>query len=136
MRAFCAHHGVKRALLTARNILEFTFMASKWSPYTAPITEWEGCFFSAFYLESMQHDLLFDIGIAVIAATVSGLIAHWFRQPIILGYLIAGALVGPELGFKFIKDGESIELISEMGLILLLFIIGLELNIKDVLASG
>jgi Kef-type K+ transport system membrane component KefB/Trk K+ transport system NAD-binding subunit len=84
----------------------------------------------------MHHHLLYDIGVAVIAATLLGLVAHWLRQPILLGYLIAGALVGPELGFGLIHAGESIEIISEMGLILLLFIIGLELNVKDVLASG
>ena len=44
-----------------------------------------------------MHGLLHDIGIAVIAATVLGLLALFLRQPIILGYLIAGALVGPEV---------------------------------------
>src|SRR3954463_8375178 len=83
-----------------------------------------------------MHHLLYDIGIAVMAATLLGLVAHWLRQPILLGYLIAGGLVGPELGFGLIHGGESIEIISEMGLILLLFIIGLELNVKAVLASG
>lgn len=83
-----------------------------------------------------MHHLLADIGIAVIAATLLGLIAHWLKQPILLGYLIAGAVVGPAMGFGWVKDGESIEIISEIGLILLLFIIGLELNLKQVLASG
>jgi Kef-type K+ transport system membrane component KefB len=83
-----------------------------------------------------MHHLLYDIGIAVIAATLLGLIAHWLRQPILLGYLLAGALVGPELGFGLVHGGESIEIISEIGLILLLFIIGLELNVKEVLAAG
>jgi Kef-type K+ transport system membrane component KefB/Trk K+ transport system NAD-binding subunit len=83
-----------------------------------------------------ESHLLPDIGVAVVAATLLGLLAHWLRQPILLGYLIAGALVGPELGFRLIQDIGSIEIISEMGLILLLFIIGLELNLKDVLASG
>src|SRR3954463_16384976 len=83
-----------------------------------------------------MHHLLYDIGIAVMAATLLGLVAHWLRQPILLGYLIAGGLVGPELGFGLIHGGESIEIISEMGLILLLFIIGLELNVKEVLAAG
>src|SRR5688572_13067088 len=83
-----------------------------------------------------MHHLLNDIGIAVLTATVLGLIAHWLRQPIILGYLIAGALVGPQMGFGWIHEAESIEIISEIGLILLLFIIGLELDAKALLASG
>src|SRR5687768_4266826 len=83
-----------------------------------------------------MHHLLNDIGIAVLSATVLGLIAHWLRQPIILGYLIAGALIGPQMGFGLIHDAESIEIISEIGLILLLFIIGLELDVKALLAAG
>lgn len=83
-----------------------------------------------------MHGLLHDIGIAVLAATIVGYITHRLRQPIILGYLLAGALIGPSIGFRFITDPESIEVISELGLILLLFIIGLELNPAKVIASG
>jgi Kef-type K+ transport system membrane component KefB len=83
-----------------------------------------------------MHQLLPDIGVAVLAATLLGLVAHWTRQPIILGYLVAGALIGPKLGFKLVHGLESIEVISELGLILLLFIIGLEMNVKALLAAG
>src|SRR3954470_4767 len=88
-----------------------------------------------------MHHLLYNIGVAVLAATLLGLIAHWLKQPILLGYLIAGALIGPQLGFNLLhgepaEAKESIEIISEMGLILLLFIIGLELNVKETLSAG
>lgn len=83
-----------------------------------------------------MHHLLNDIGIAVLAATVLGLLAYWLKQPIILGYLIAGALVGPQIGFGWVHEQESIEIISEIGLVLLLFVIGLEMNLKELLASG
>src|SRR5687768_13031252 len=83
-----------------------------------------------------MHHLLQDIGIAVLTATVLGLMAHILRQPIILGYLIAGSIIGPEIGLQLVKDEHSIEVISEIGLILLLFIIGLEMNVKALLASG
>lgn len=82
------------------------------------------------------HYLLTDIGVSILFATILGLVAHWLRQPIILGYLLAGALVGPQLGFGIIRGGESIEIISEIGLVLLLFIIGLEMNIKSLAAAG
>src|SRR5687768_1087405 len=92
---------------------------------------------ASFLLASSDaHALLSDIGIAILAATLLGLIAHWTRQPIILGYLIAGAVVGPTIGFKWISDQANIEVISEIGLILLLFIIGLEMNIKALMAAG
>jgi Kef-type K+ transport system membrane component KefB len=51
-----------------------------------------------------MHQLLPDIDGAVLAATLLGLVAHWTRQPIILGYLIAGALIGPRLGFSLVHD--------------------------------
>ncbi len=85
---------------------------------------------------SEAHELLPDIGIAILAATLFGLLAHWTRQPIILGYLIAGALVGKTIGFKLVKNDASVEVISEIGLILLLFIIGLEMNIKALMSAG
>src|SRR5687768_1353121 len=90
---------------------------------------------SMFVAAAPVHHLLTDIGIAVIAATVIGLAAHWLRQPILLGYIIAGALIGP-IGFNWIKGEHSIETISEIGLVLLLFIIGLELNIGQILRAG
>ena len=83
-----------------------------------------------------MHGLLEDIGIVVVVATIIGLITHRLKQPIILGYLIAGIVVGPEIGRQLITDPENIEIIGEIGLILLLFIIGLELNPQSIIKSG
>lgn len=79
--------------------------------------------------------LLHDIGIATIAATAVGVIAHRLKQPIILAYLVAGALIGP-LGFEWVATRENIKIIAELGLVLLLFIIGLEMDLKQLVASG
>lgn len=84
----------------------------------------------------MHSRLLTDLAVAAIAATVLGLFAHRLRQPVILGYLVAGALVGPQLGFAWINDQGSIETISQIGLILLLFIVGLEMNLAELGRSG
>jgi Kef-type K+ transport system membrane component KefB len=83
-----------------------------------------------------MHHLIEDIGIVIIVATIIGIITHRLKQPIILGYLIAGIIVGPEIGRQLITEPENIEIISEIGLILLLFIIGLELNLKSIISSG
>lgn len=83
-----------------------------------------------------MHSILPEIGIAVLAATVLGFVFHLCRQPVILGYLVAGALIGPQIGLKLVSDPANIEVISEIGLILLLFIIGLELNPAKLLSSG
>ena len=83
-----------------------------------------------------MHSILPEIGIAILAATALGFIFQLFRQPVILGYLVAGALIGPQIGLKLVSNPANIEVISEIGLILLLFIIGLELNPAKLLSSG
>ncbi|MDI6788293.1 MAG: cation:proton antiporter, partial [Planctomycetota bacterium] len=83
-----------------------------------------------------MHSLLQDIGISIIVATIIGIVTYRIKQPIILGYLIAGALIGPEIGLKLITHPANIEIISEIGLIFLLFIIGLEMNIPKIITSG
>ncbi|GDY11798.1 membrane protein [Planctomycetota bacterium] len=82
-----------------------------------------------------MHFLLHDLAAAVIAATLAGLAAHLLRQPVILGYLVAGAAVGP-LGLNLVHDQQSIETLSELGLILLLFVIGLEMDLRALAGSG
>lgn len=82
------------------------------------------------------HDLLTDIGVGIIAAAALALVARRARQPLILGYILGGALLGPHLGLGVIADEASIELISEIGLILLLFIIGLEISVPRLLQTG
>ena len=83
-----------------------------------------------------MHGIIPEIGISILAATVLGLIFQFFRQPVILGYIIAGALIGPQFGLKLVSNPVNIEVISEIGLILLLFIIGLEINPAKLLSSG
>jgi Kef-type K+ transport system membrane component KefB/Trk K+ transport system NAD-binding subunit len=80
--------------------------------------------------------LLGAISISIVAAAVLALIARRFRQPLILGYIVSGALLGPHVGLGVITDEHSIELISEIGLILLLFIIGLEISLPRLLQAG
>jgi Kef-type K+ transport system membrane component KefB len=83
-----------------------------------------------------QHSLLSNIGLAFVIATLFAFIAKALKQPLILAYLLAGLVIGPEIGFAWVKDEETIELISEIGLILLLFIIGLEIDLKKLLGAG
>lgn len=85
---------------------------------------------------SGHAELLNNIALCVIVAAVLAFIANKFKQPALLAYLLAGVLIGPEIGFKLITDPEVIEAISEIGLVLLLFIIGLEMDLKKLRASG
>jgi Kef-type K+ transport system membrane component KefB len=83
-----------------------------------------------------QTDLLTNIGLAIVTATAFGLLAKSLRQPLLLAYLAAGVVLGPEMGLGWIQDKAAINTISEIGLILLLFIIGLEIDLKKLMASG
>jgi Kef-type K+ transport system membrane component KefB len=81
-------------------------------------------------------DVLTAIGVSIVAAAAFALVARSMRQPLILGYILAGAALGPNVGVGLIADESSIELISEMGLIFLLFIIGLEINVPALAQAG
>jgi CPA2 family monovalent cation:H+ antiporter-2 len=64
------------------------------------------------------------------AAAIGGLLASFLKQPVILGYLLAGILVGPfELGL--IKDYAEVEIIAELGVTFLLFSIGVEFSFAE-----
>jgi Kef-type K+ transport system membrane component KefB/voltage-gated potassium channel Kch len=81
-------------------------------------------------------DLLTSIGFSIIVAAVLAFIARRLNQPLILGYILAGAALGPHVGFHVVTDEHSIELIAEIGLILLLFLIGLEISLPRLLQAG
>lgn len=84
----------------------------------------------------MEHSLIKDIAICIVVAWLLAIPAQLFRQPLILAYLIAGLIIGPNVGVGLIKDQSSIENISGLGLILLLFMIGLEIDLKKMLSAG
>lgn len=83
----------------------------------------------------MHADILFQISVAIVAATALAYVAKWVRQPLILAYVAAGVLVGSTEGFGWVKT-QDIEPISELGLILLLFMIGLEIDLKKLRQAG
>lgn len=72
-----------------------------------------------------------DIAIIVLAGLVGGLIAQRLRQPLLLGYVIAGIVVGPFTGGVTVSDVGNIVLLAEIGVALLLFAVGLDFSLKD-----
>lgn len=83
----------------------------------------------------MEHSPLTDIAICIVAAWLFGVVAQVLRQPVLLAYLVAGYVIGPQ-GLGYIREDVSVESISGIGLVLLLFVIGLEIDLKRVLGSG
>ncbi|MBF0190114.1 MAG: cation:proton antiporter [Magnetococcales bacterium] len=72
-----------------------------------------------------------DMVIIVVAALLGGGIAHLLKQPLILGYILAGIVVGPYSGGVTVTQIHDIELLAEIGVALLLFALGLEFSFKE-----
>lgn len=72
-----------------------------------------------------------DIILIVCAGFFGGLIARRLGQPLLVGYIVAGVLVGPNTAGPTVADVHEIELLAEIGVALLLFALGLEVSFKD-----
>jgi len=80
----------------------------------------------------MEHEpisFFASIAVVLIASVILGFIAGRFKQSLITGYIIAGILLGPHV-LGIIKDPEHIHKIAEIGLVLLLFTLGLEFSFE------
>ena len=67
-----------------------------------------------------------DIAIILVAALLGGFLAQRLKQPLLLGYIIAGVLVGPYTGGVTVTEIHDIELLAEIGVALLLFALGMD----------
>jgi Kef-type K+ transport system membrane component KefB len=83
----------------------------------------------------MEHGLVNDIAICIIAAWVVAVASHALKQPLLLAYLVAGFAIGPH-GLMWVTNAQDIQIISEIGLALLLFMIGLEIDLKKMVSAG
>jgi len=72
-----------------------------------------------------------DIVIIVIAALLGGMVAQALKQPLILGYILAGVVVGPYTGGVTVAEVHNIEKLAEIGIALLLFALGLEFSLRE-----
>ena len=81
-----------------------------------------------------MQNIFFDIGMVIIVATVFAFIAKTLKQPLIPAYVLAGIIIGPVLGL--ITNTEVITTLSEIGIAFLLFIVGLEMNLRKLKDVG
>jgi len=81
--------------------------------------------------------LFSDLALILVTAGVTTVIFKWLKQPVVLGYIIAGFLIGPNFEwFPVIKDHTSVETWSEIGMVFMLFGIGLEFSFKKLKKVG
>lgn len=83
----------------------------------------------------MEQPLFFQLSIVMVLAASASLIARGFRQPLIIAYIVTGFLAGPSV-FNIIHDDKAFESFSQIGITLLLFIIGLGLNLSIIKTTG
>jgi monovalent cation:H+ antiporter-2, CPA2 family len=76
-----------------------------------------------------------DLAYVVIAAITGGLVAWRLRQPIIIGYVLAGILISPLTPGPSVSDTHSLELFAEIGVVLLMFSVGLEFSLSELLKA-
>lgn len=82
-------------------------------------------------------NLVADLALILISAGIITVIFRWLKQPLILGYLVAGFLVGPHFGlFPDVTSVHTVEQWAEIGIIFLLFSLGLEFSFKKLLKVG
>ncbi len=82
-----------------------------------------------------MQELIHDLALSIVMAWLFGVGAFMARQPLILAYLVAGFVIGP-FGFKWVQSEQSINIIAELGLIFMLFMIGLEIDLKKIIRAG
>ena len=83
----------------------------------------------------VSHTFLEDLAMVLCVAAVTTVIFQKIRQPVVVGYLIAGLIVGPHVPFLF-ADKDRIHTLSELGVILLMFALGLEFSIRKLIRLG
>lgn len=89
--------------------------------------------------ETTQHlePLITDLGLILMTAGIAVLIFKKLNQPLVLGYLIAGFLAGNHFNFfPSVTDIKSVEVWAEIGIIILLFSLGLEFSFKKLMKVG
>ena len=86
---------------------------------------------------SDELNLVRDLAVILISAGIFTIISKALKQPLILGYIIAGFLIGPHIKFFFnISSAEAVHQWSEIGLIFMMFGLGLEFSFKKLLKVG
>ena len=77
-----------------------------------------------------SHLFLQNLAVVLLVAAVATVVFQRLRQPVVFGYLLAGMIVGPYISIPLVADQQTIRALSELGVILLMFSLGLEFNIR------
>ncbi|MBL8857967.1 MAG: cation:proton antiporter [Planctomycetes bacterium] len=92
--------------------------------------------FALIFEAAGAHVSLRDLAVVLCVAAVTTVVFQRLKQPVVLGYLIAGIIVGPYTPGATVRDAVQLHDLSELGMILVLFSIGLEFSVKRVFEMG
>ena len=82
-------------------------------------------------------ELVQDLAVVMAAAAVATILCQRLRQPVVLGYILAGIVVGPNTPpFSLVTDEKAIKTLSELGVILLMFSIGIHFSFRKLREVG
>ncbi len=87
----------------------------------------------------MPHgiELLHDLAVVMLIAGITTILCHRLKQPVALGYIVAGFLIGPySPPFELVQNEETIRGLGDMGVVLLMFSLGLEFNLRKLTRVG
>ncbi len=83
-----------------------------------------------------MHDFLPNLALVLATAAVTTVVCQWLRLPVVFGYLLAGVAIGPHIGLPLVADEALVDTLAELGVILLMFAIGLEFSLGRLLRLG
>ncbi|MEC9314331.1 MAG: cation:proton antiporter, partial [Pseudomonadota bacterium] len=83
----------------------------------------------------MFDSVFSQIGIILGLAAIGGIIAQFLKQPLIVAFIVVGILIGPS-GFEMVSHSSEIELFARLGIALLLFVVGLKLDLHVIRTVG
>lgn len=76
-------------------------------------------------------DFIHDLAVIMLIAGIVTVVFHYLKQPVVLGYIVAGVLIGPHTPpFQLIHDKHTIDILSELGVVFLMFSLGLEFSLR------
>jgi CPA2 family monovalent cation:H+ antiporter-2 len=82
------------------------------------------------------YEFLRSLTMVLAVAAVTTVLFHRLRQPVVLGYLLAGLIVGPHVPIPLVADADVVRTLSELGVILLMFSLGLEFRVSKLIGSA
>jgi CPA2 family monovalent cation:H+ antiporter-2 len=83
-----------------------------------------------------SHDFLTNLALVLCVAALTSLVFQRLRQPVVFGYLVAGMIVGPYIPLPLVADQGMVRTLAELGVILLMFSIGIEFSMKRLFSVG